>query len=124
MKRIIKASYSDPLDSTERGPELLDLLKDSVDCETILDDLIKWMGWDEAAHALEDLAKDYDLLTDFSDTYDEFEEWYSGLSASDKYEVDDIADTIGLPSGKNRYASITDEQFGRLLDIFDMRKRG
>ena len=121
MKRMIKASHSDSID---RSAELLDLLKENLDCETILTDLVKWMGSEEAAHALEDIANAYDLLPIESDTYSEFEEWYLGLSADDKYEVDDIADTIGLPSGKNRYASITDAQFGKLLDLFEMRKRG
>jgi len=60
MKRMIRAA--EYKDSMEKQDELYDICIDSIPPKKLLDEVIKWMGSDEAAHCLEDIANDYDLL--------------------------------------------------------------
>lgn len=60
MKRMIRAA--EYKDSMERADELQDLVTQFIRPEVLVREIIKWMGSDEAAHCLEDIANDYDLL--------------------------------------------------------------
>lgn len=105
------------IDSITKQNELYDLISDSISDSELLNAVLCWMGSDEAAHCLEDIAKEYDLIFD-SDAYSGFNEWYDSLNNEDQRLVDQITDDIGLLN----YAQVTEEQFSRILDIFELMK--
>lgn len=102
-------------DSITRQNELYDIISESVSSGQLVTEILKWMGSDEAAHCLEDIATDLGLVTDIA-SYDEFTEWYNSLSKEDQSLVDRIRNDLGIYNK----ASVDADQFGRILDIYDL----